>query len=127
MYSIPSSLERVLAVMASSVNDVYLYSVGLAPCAVGYSAGRYFPSWARALPLIPIVLAGTWYVLLRAHWFEVYWLGTIFYGACCFYGATRRSGCLSKPFWSLRHFDWILLALWMVLFTICYGFTAPSL
>ena len=113
--------------IASSIDNIYLYSAGLAPCIFGYVAGRHLPAWLRVLPLIPIVLAGVWYVLLSAHAPEVYWLGTVLYTICCICGCRRRSDSSSKPFWSLRHFDWILLSMWIVLFTLCYGLVCPSL
>ena len=127
MYSIPYPLECALGSTAKGVNAVYLYTAGLAPCLVGFACGRCLPVLARCVPLVFIIIAGLWFVLFRAHAFEVYWIGTALYALFVFIGVRRRAIFSSQPFWSLHHFDWMLVSLWVILFTASYALVFPGL
>ena len=104
-------------VMRSKLGDLleggwvaFYFSCGFVPALVGFVCGRWMPVWVRCIPLSFILTVGVCWVFGAGHSFEIYLFGNIVYVALCTYGLSRRARAEAKPFWSLRHFDWIAVA-----------------
>ncbi len=99
---------------------VYGIAFGAIPLVVGFTGGRWMPTWARILPLLFILPAGYWWTLCSDHYFGRYLLGNTLYVLSCVVGSFLRARNQRRRFWRSFNLDWIIVAMTTIVMAVLY-------
>jgi hypothetical protein len=102
------------------VGAFYVFTFGIGPALFGYCFGRWIPVYVRAIPLLFMLPAGIWWVQYADHGFNIYIIGNVLYTAFLILGLMQRAKDRKVTFWSLHHFDWIIMAIATLLISMVY-------
>ena len=99
----------------------YVCTAGLGPAILGYCIGRWGTVFVRGIPLLVILPVGVWWVRNSDHWIEFYVLGNLIYAYFCIRGLKRRAKKDGGEFWSLSHFDWLIVVIATIIMFVAYN------